>query len=633
MRTSAALLLVAATAWIGPGGGTALARRWGAAGQEARPQVSWPDAPPLATPFPAPDTAPPPLPAASIAEPFAIGEALYDPGRADQAVMSLLALMRIGVAAAPAPSAAAALTLDESEVRTLIALAVEDLRSVDDIEDLPFGFADLHRAVAALLPQVTVEELAETYTQAYEAHPDDLVAKVMMGQPLEPDTRLTRAQIWLLLMDGFAGPGGAAAPYGTADRELPDLPSPNPAWSAAEWREALARLPLVAASRLLAVESADAAITLRLTPQPPPFLSRISGKPLFAARVGSLAGQEVTWEAADESALRELATLSTATGQPTRVAATGLARFAVKPTAAAAGPGELVQEWASVSAALPGGPLASSAYAIPQPLGALVLGARRVEAPIGLPWRTTDKVRVQITYRYALQLQTPIGGVRREGLDTADGWLVRRANGTYTGTMVGTIHADQQVRGSANCGNTTMSARQQLHVEGRMLPRGGEPGTGLRGGQLARTRDLGRYHWATPGATPLDFVLGATWERQPPADGYLVLEFFPKTAPATLAGAAIPADPGACLPLIEGTGEQRVHGVSHFIPFNDAQWTTPGAGYAIGLHRARDYYFVDDNNSTGALFGRVLDLSVVDASGGSGRPRWTVRVQRPSLAP
>ena len=92
-------------------------------------------------------------------------------------------------------------------------------------------------------------------------------------------------------MDGFAGPGGADASYGTADRELPDLPSPNPAWSAGEWREALARLPLVAASRVLTVENAVTGSTVRLATPSPPLLSRLSGKPLVATRTGSLAGR------------------------------------------------------------------------------------------------------------------------------------------------------------------------------------------------------------------------------------------------------------------------------------------------------------------------------------------------------
>jgi hypothetical protein len=626
MRSLAPQLFVAATVCIGSGAVAAVVQQ-SDVGQSVSPAPApWPGNPELSTPFPAPAATPPPLPAASITEPFAIGEALYDPGRMPQAVMSLLAQMRISVASAPTP-AGTALTLDESEARTLIGLAEEDLRSASDIDSLPFGFADLHRAVSGLRPELTIDALAATYTRVYESQPDALVAKVMMGQPLEPDTRLTRTQIWLLLMDGFAGPGGANAPYGAADRELPDLPSPNPTWSAAEWREVLARLPLVATSSVLAVESAADGTTLRLASQLPPLLSRFSGKPLVAARAGSLAGQEVTWEVDDEEALRELVTWRTPVGQPTPVAANGVAVFAV--ASSAAGPGEVVQEWSSVSASLPGCPLVSSAYTIPPPLCAFVIGSRRVTVPIPIPWRTTDKLWVAIRYDYALRLRTPIGEVRREGQDAAYGWLVRRPNGSYVGTMVGIMGAAQEVRGSTTCGSTSMSARQELHVEGRMLPKGVIPGTGAAQGGNARTRDLESYHWGTPGKQPLEFVLGASWDQQPPSDGYLVLEFFPKTAPATFAGRTIEPDPVACLPLIKATEEQNKKGAAYFIPFNDAQWTIPSAGYAIGLRRAREYYFVDDNNATSVLG----DFSVENAAGESGRARWTVNVRRPSLAP
>lgn len=634
MRMSAALLLVGLVVGLGSGSGPETPAI--AAGQEPPFQVSWPDAPPLATPFPAPDPTPPPLPEPSIDEPFAIGEALYDPGRAEQAVMSLLARMRIGVASSPA--SAKSLTLDESEVRTLIALAEDDLRSSDDIENLPFGFEDLHRAVSGLLPQLTIETLAETYTRVYAEQPDGLVAKVMMGQPLEPETRLTRAQIWVLLMDGFAGAGGADAAYGAADRELPDLPSPNPAWSAAEWREALARLPLVAASSLVAVEQTTGGTTLRRVAQAAPLLSRVTGKPLVGTRTGSLAGQEVTWEVAEDSPLRELGTVGTATGQPTAVAANGTTTFAFKPSAPSAGPGEIVQEWSSVAATFPACPLVASAYTVPQPMCGFILGPRRLDAPLAYSWRTTEKLRVKIVYRYALELQTPIGGVKREGVDEADGWVVRRPNGSYAGTMEGRVHAFQQVRGSQYCGKTLFRGRQQLHVEGRMLPAGAEPGTGSRGGMLARTRTLSLYSWGTPapGSGPAPgFTPSATWLQQPPEDGYLVLEFFPKTAPATFGGrtlAVLPNNPIDCLPLLPAQETQRGRGASYFLPFNDAQWTTPSAGYAIGLRRSRDYYFEDHNNSVGYIGNVELDFSFNSGSG-TGRPRWTVRVQRPSLAP
>ncbi|MCC7461562.1 MAG: hypothetical protein IT480_03765, partial [Gammaproteobacteria bacterium] len=336
MCRSLAVLLVAVVAIPGAGAGAA-------AEQGERIENGSAGAPTLATPFPAPDTVPDPLPEAGIAEPFAIGEALYDPDRVADAVMSLLERMGIDVlpdAAAPAPGR---LVLDESEARTLIALTEDDLEGSGGLEDLPFGFEDLHRAVAGLLPQMSVEELAEAYTRAYAAQPDSLVAQVLMGQPLEPQTRLTRTQIWLLLMDGFARPDGARATYGVADAGLPDLPSPNPAWSPAEWREVLARLPLVAASRLVAVRQTANGATLQRVVQPPVLRSRITGKPLLAARAGSLAGQRVTWEVAEASPLRELGSLSTPTGQPVPIAANGTATFTLQPSGASSGPGELVQ--------------------------------------------------------------------------------------------------------------------------------------------------------------------------------------------------------------------------------------------------------------------------------------------------
>jgi hypothetical protein len=345
----------------------------------------------------------------------------------------------------------------------------------------------------------------------------------------------------------------------------------------------------------------------------------------------------VTWEVAEDSPLRELGTVATATGQPTAVAANGTTTFAFKPSAPSAGPGEIVQEWSSVAATLPACPLVASAYTVPQPMCGFLIGPRRVKVEIAVPWPTTEKLRVKIVYRYALQLQTPIGGVTREGIDEADGWVVRRPNGSYVGTMEGSVHALQQVRGSQYCGKTLFRARQQLHVEGRKLPAGVEPGTGLPQGMLARTRDLSRYRWTpplwsglAPGLTP-----SATWLQQPPEDGYLVLEFFPKTAPATFAGrplAVLPNNPIDCLPLLPAQEMQRGRGASYFLPFNDAQWTTPSAGYAIGLRRSRDYYFEDHNNSVGYIGNVELDFSFNSGSG-TGRPRWEVRVQRPMLAP
>ena len=60
-----------------------------------------------------------------------------------------------------------------------------------------------------------------------------------------------------------------------------------------------------------------------------------------------------------------------------------------------------------------------------------------------------------------------------------------------------------------------------------MLPAGAVPGTG---GSLGETRNEGprSYRWGAGSLRPPRCQLG----QQPPAEGYLVLEFFPKSAPA-----------------------------------------------------------------------------------------------------
>ncbi len=54
---------------------------------------------------------------------------------------------------------------------------------------------------------------------------------------------------------------------------------------------------------------------------------------------------------------------------------------------------------------------------------------------------------------------------------------------------------------------------------------------------------------------------------------------------------------------------------------NDAQWTTAGGRYPIGLRSSRDYFFVDLN----ALYDVV---TAPDADGAKVPPFWVVRVRR-----
>jgi hypothetical protein len=584
------------------------------AGTEARAravlaQPRWTAATPIPDPFPAPSPDDDALPAPSLEEPFAIGEALYAEDRVADAVVSLLARMRIPIVAGPT-AAPGPLRLDRDEVQTLIDLDLHDLQSADDIENLPYSFADLHAAVAPLLPRLDVEALAAAYQQAYAAHPGDLVPGVLMGQPIEPDTRLTRAQIWLLLMDGFAAPDGDSG-WGTADRELPDLPSPSPAWSRAEWREVIARLPLLPVRRLVADDAAAGRVSFRLAATAPALVSRLTGRTLLPSKGGSLAGQTVTWTVPGDEGLDDVATATTPLGQPVTIPAGGVAQFTYQPAGGSGNDGDVVREWRALTAALPACPLISSALPVPTPLCALLVGDRRAGFHAPFQWRTRDRLHVTIENLYSLKLGIPgLGSVTRWGEDVADGTLVRRASGDYVGILGATAESTQTVVGTGDCKDGLQRSTQRLLVEGRVLSAAEAP---RAGNILDNTKSLELFQWWQP-PNPA----GASWAVRPPNDGYLGLEFFPDGGVRYTAGVADP-----CRPL-RPAESHRKRRTRSFLPLNDAQWITAGGGYPLGLHRSAEYYYVDYN----ALFDY---FSVPDPQGQQYAPFWVVRVRRPSL--
>lgn len=532
-------------------------------------------------PEPSSDTAP--LPQPSLTEPFEIGEALHDPGRIDDGVVSMLALMRVGVVPDVGSGAGAKeqrLALSESEVRALIDMGREDLQSADDIENLPYSFADLHRAVAGLVPGMSIEQMAQTFTRAYEMNPEDLIAKALMGRPIESETTLTRTQIWFLLMDGFAGAAAGGARWGTADRQLPDAVSPDPKWSPAEWREVLARLPLITASRLVTVTAPDVItqgkvkiapvdVTVRMNASVPPLVSRLTGRTLIPARAGSLAGQEVTWRVRDESALEEIGTITSPTGNSVSVGADGLARFVFQPGVdSTGGAGETVDEWETVEASFQTRGLVASAYAVPAPLAGLTLGTSRARANLHLTWRSPDVLWVWVRNRYeGINFEIPgLGGGTRSGVDAVLAKLSKRRNGSYSGIGGGEVNTTQALSGPTSklkvpCQLNSTEVSQDLRV--LATPE-------VAGLDFGPTKRPDMFTWFVP--------RGRSLAAEPPDGGYYRLEFFPMTEPNR--------PESKCLPFIPADPERPGHernDASKFIPFNDAQWTTSGQGYGIAL--------------------------------------------------
>jgi len=540
-------------------------------------------------PEPAAGTAP--LPEPSLTEPFEIGEALYDGGRAAIAVVSLLALMRIPVVpdANASARAVAGITLAESEVNALINLAREDLRAAEnDMEKLPHTFANLHAAVADLLPGVSVEQLSEAYTRAYQARPDDLIAKALMGQPIEPETKLTRAQIWFLFMDGFAGAAATGGRWGTADREVPDLKSPNPQWSAEEFREVLARLPLVTASRLVTMSAPDVIspgatagppvnVTARVAASAPPLVSRVTGRTLVAPRAGSLSGQEVTWHVHDESMLHEIGKIVSPVDSPTRVGTDGLARFAFQPGVdPTKGAGQLVDDWETVEARFETRGLVASAYAVPASLAPLTFGTSRARANVHLRWRSPDVLYLIVYNRYSnINFEIPVlGGGTRDGVDNVLAVLNKRGDKTYWGHGIAEVNSTQTLRGGTSCQKDAVTVSQTVRVKA-------EPQSGF-----GPTRILDDFLWADTQLNPV-----GTMANPRPDGGYYRLIIFPVTEPPFAR---------QCISIIPAGEDRQGWGSEWFIPFNDAQWTTSGQGYGIAL-KARGLTAYYDTSSQDPL--------------------------------
>lgn len=515
-----------------------------------------------------------PLPEPSLTEPFEIGEALYDEGRAANAIVSLLALMKIAVVPdANASARATGVTLSESEVRALIDLAEEDLQaSENDMERLPYKFTDLHAGIADLLPGVTVEALAEAYTKAYGAHPDDLIAKAMMGRPIEPETTLTRAQLWFLLMDGFAG-AAAGGRWGTADREAPDLKPPDDKWSPEEFREVLARLPLLTASRLVTLSAPDAVsigatagppvnVTARVAASAPPLVSRATGRTLLAARAGSLSGQEVSWSVHPESMLPELGKILTAVDEPLRVASDGVARFVIQPGLdPTRGKGQLISEWESIEARFDRRGLVASAYTVPAPVAGLTLGSTRARANILMRWRSPDVLYLVVSNRYRrINFDLPLlGGGTRNGRDRLHASLSKRSDGTYRGPGVVDVQFGQVLRSATGIAcPDAVTASQRVHVKV-------EPQSGF-----GPTHVLDDFVWVDG---QLNRV-GGTMATTRPDGGYYRVIIYPVSREIYS---------GWCIQPIPAGTDRRGWGANSFIPLNDAQWTTSGQGYGIAL--------------------------------------------------
>jgi hypothetical protein len=450
--------------------------------------------------FPEGDVEPPPeaesdaaaLPEPSLEEPFAIGEALYDPEGVPLAVVSLLDLMGVPIVADQAAAdRAGRLTLSEAEVLELIDQGVEDATAAAESDDgsPPHTFADLHAWIAPFLNGIDAAGLAARYARAYERRPDDLVPAVLMGQPIEPETPLTRVQIWLLLVDGFVGPGertGTAALDGRGDGGRPAYavlrgarPSPaipvagrNTSWGTAlpgtqnvigrlldiaDFPWVTAHLPMLQ-SRVPFTISPGSAVAheghggngqrvvfeASIGPAAGP-ITAPSGRPVLVPRPSaSVAGVPIRWVPSqeDEETFEAHGTFQAAlfTAMPTDAA--GKVRLPYVPKRENAnGVGRLRRERATMKASVKVRDLVFSRYELAPEFASFRPqlesgGYRATRSPARIEWHS-DGLELELTSQFdvALDLQA-LGKTHRWGFEGVRGSLARISDGLYRGRVL-----------------------------------------------------------------------------------------------------------------------------------------------------------------------------------------------------
>lgn len=538
-----------------------------------------------------------PLPLPTMTEAFAIGEALYDPSRIDDAVVSLIRLLGIGVYKADGTLVRQGDErtdddpwLLEDEVWGLIDSTIAEL--VDTAEEPRYRIGDLYDQIQRLLPDLSREAFVAAYTDAYASSPDAIVPQLLLGQPIDGSTPLTRIQLWLLYLDGFVElaeapatamyPGALVAGVpsrlgsGTASRFLPPLIQPS-TMSQAEWSFLRMHLLSIGFAIWFTLDPpADVheghggpgdtwAIPVEIGPGQP-IVSPMSGEVILRPTTGPLDGLAITWKSTDRSVLDAHGTIGAALPSQAFTDASGRA-FIEYTTRQEAGDGVGVEtnQWAALTASTNLTDLIRRAYVIDDEDIDWVLSTGFLDSEIaatgpGFPiaWHGPG-IEIDIRDDYTVELELMPAGMQalvfRTGQDRFKGTLVfHEADQTYRGTIIATSFFTTIMEftlplaagtcGEAGIGELTETT-QELYVVAEQEP----------------------LTWrAADGPRPSPFV-----------GSDLVLRFYPFFRPI--------GDIGRCAETIPFFGSppagQPLSG--RYAPYLDARITTPENGYRIHL--------------------------------------------------
>jgi hypothetical protein len=571
-----------------------------------------------------------PLPDPTIADPFTIGTALFDPGLVEVGVVSLVEQMGVAIYGsdgtllhAGRDVGAGRLWLTEQELRGFVRLGEEDLVGAESENGL-LTVADLYKALGPWLPGYSLDQFAATYDQAYADAPDSFAAQVMGNIPIDPTTRLGRIQAWLLLIDGFVGPpaqagmsqpallalaggaqwGGAPGRYaagrrlGTARARFRPLTVDDqlaPLLSEADLQELLAHIPSLPSTVEFVVEQSGSAheghggpgdkVTFSARYVPAPFKSPVSAHVLMLAGAAASPNLAVTWRSDDPETLAEHGQLAPALGSSSPIGSGTSATYSLK-REASDGKGVLAEAPASLFAETGALDLVMTAYDVPSQVEnavrRLVSGTRRARNETFLiTWHEEHAISLTLHNEYSVTLQL-LGGnlvsLSRFGADDAVGVLTRRADGTYRGFMQAETsgHADGTFNAGLAAGqcHDVSNGKQRLLVVGRLVTAAGGPApSSITAGQLGN-RDL-------------------------------LLSFYPASSPV---GTFTQCQP--TIPLLNSDGS-LAHG-KIYLPFNDSRWTSPGTGVRVHLPTAGTLTYVADESALGSTSLWEISAAVPD---------------------
>jgi hypothetical protein len=479
---------------------------------------------------------------------------------------------------------------------------------------LPWSFRDLHGAVHPLLPELSIEEMAQAYTNAYQNAPESTAAQLLLGMPLQPNTRLTRPQLWLLLVDGFAAPaqprvaqlGGGAAPaaggnYGTASLLLPQLSSPILAVSAEDWLYLTGILPLLAYEIPFDVHPLPAmgheghggpgavvALQARIDIGPRAVVSPTTGQLLLQPGNFLRDNRSIDWRVQNRGALERHGSFDVMPSVPVRTDHMGIARLSFTPKAESAnGRGFVLAEGSSLTAAIRQWELVTTHYQLPPNLMGMLWGEREAPGALVVEWHEENAIKVRIENEYQAALDFGfLGSGARTGTDVAEGTLARQPDGSWEGLVDASVDMTQDIQSIGEpCQNGRFRGTQQLRV---------------------RATEVGG--WTSTQSITYDRAASTG----PEGGGFLALDFVPATAPRI-------SPSGRCLDLI-----QRDAGTIRYLPLNDARWTVRHARYVIEMPESGTLVYRDKTTDTGVAGTSVLPSGPVHAVS-----NWKIRVEKP----